>query len=252
MKTLILKIEYDGFAYSGWQKQLNSNSIQDEIEKVLSTIYQTEIKIIGAGRTDAGVHSNGQVATTDLENPDKIPLEKITKALNSYLPKDIRILGSAFSETHLNARFDAIAREYIYHISTKEQAIKRNYINYIKFPIDFEILKKSADIFIGNYDFTTFSKLNLDTKNYTCNVEISQWQEIEPMIYRYRIKANRFVYGMVRSLVGTMVDAARGKIELDNIKNCLLQKDRSLNSPLAAAKGLILENIYFADETIFI
>jgi tRNA pseudouridine38-40 synthase len=251
MKTLLLKIEYDGTNYSGWQRQLNSNSVQEEIESALSKILQKNLQITGAGRTDAGVHANGQVATLSLDFDINIPDFKITKALNSNLPKDIRISGSAIMDGEINARFDAIAREYIYNISTKDLAIKRNYISFIKYPISSDLLFKASKLFIGENDFTTFSKLNEDTKNYRCKVEISEWTQVDDIIFQYRIKANRFVYGMVRSIVGTMIDIARGKVEFEKINKFLNAKDRSLNSPLAAAKGLILEKIDFPFEIEF-
>lgn len=253
MKKLIIKIEYDGGRYGGWQRQKNNNSIQEEIENALNLISgfkpdERIVKITGAGRTDAGVHARGQVAHCDLPDQFRIPKRRICSALNSRLPEDIRISASLVRDMEFNSRFDAIAREYSYTFTQTESVFTRSYAPLVRFPIDFNLLNKCAAIFLGEHDFTTFSKHNPATHSYICNVKICEWQEYETGLFKLRIKADRFVYGMVRSLTGVMIDAARGKRTLDNIKESLDKKDRKFISPVAPAKGLILERIYYPEE----
>jgi len=244
MKTLILKIEYEGTNYAGWQRQANANSIQETIEKSFYSAVGQIINLIGAGRTDAGVHSRGMIASCSINNDFKIPEDRIPTIINAKLPGDIQILNTKIIDKKFNARFDAIAREYSYTIALTDTVFSRKYSEFIKYNLDWDKLKKSAEIFIGQHNFTTFSKNNPDTKNYVCNVEISSWYK-ENNHWIYKIKADRFVYGMVRAVVGAMIDMARGKRTIDEVKNALDLKDRKLISPLAVAKGLVLEKIYY-------
>ena len=166
MNILILKIEYDGTNYGGWQIQPNAPSIQEEIEKVLHKLNGSHIGIVGAGRTDAGVHARGQVAHAKLGTKFPVPEKKIPYVLNSKLPDDIRIVEAQIVNFDFHARFDAIAREYSYTINSNNSVFDRLFSTLIKYKIDYAKLKKSADIFVGKHDFTTFSKHNPDTKNY--------------------------------------------------------------------------------------
>ena len=245
MPTLILKIEYDGTNYGGWQIQPNAPSVQEEIEKVLSQLNGSHIGIVGAGRTDAGVHARGQVAHAKLESKFPVPENKIKFVLNSKLPADIRIVDAKIVNFDFHARFDAIAREYSYTITSQNSVFNRLYSTLINYKLDFNKLKISADIFAGKHDFTTFSKHNPDTKSYVCNVKKCNWKEVDENTWRLQIRSDRFVYGMVRSLVGAMIDVARGKRTIKEVKQALKDCDRSKVSPLAPAKGLVLEKIIY-------
>jgi tRNA pseudouridine38-40 synthase len=248
MRTLILLIEYDGGNYAGWQYQANALTIQECIENALGKIVKYPVRIIGAGRTDAGVHARGQVAHAIIPDDFPVPEEKIAIALNSNLPGDIRIGAAKIVDEDFHARFDAIAREYSYNLITKESVFSRHFRTFYKYHINTDILVKSADIFIGKHDFTTFSKFNEEYKNYTCNVEKCYWEQINQDYWILTIKSDRFVYGMVRSLVGAMLDAARGKRSIDELKNALSRCDRSLASQLAPPQGLILEWVYYPED----
>lgn len=246
--TLALLIEYDGTRYGGWQVQENSATVQGSIEKALYQISERKISIIGAGRTDAGVHAAGQVAHARLGFEFPVAKEKIAKALNANLPKDIRIIKANMLNRDFHSRFDAIAREYSYTFVTRDSVFLSHFAAVIKYKIDKQKLSEASEIFLGEHDFTTFSKFNADTPKYVCRVNKCKWTAHDQISFRLEIKADRFVYGMVRSLVGAMVDAARGKRAVSELRNALEAADRSLNSPLAAPQGLVLEKIYYPPE----
>lgn len=245
MQTLILKIEYDGQEFCGWQIQPKDRSVQAEIEKALHTLLKKEIKIIGAGRTDSGVHAMEMTASAEINFGINIPPQNLAKAINSKLPNDVYIKSAIISNNSFHARFDAQARSYKYYIHTKPSPIIRHYSTLWLFPLDEKLLFKSAEIFLTKTNFTTFSKNNPDTKNHICDVEISEWKKIDDNKYEYSIKADRFIYGMVRSIVGTMLDIARGYSNIDEVKELLLSKDRSKSSALAPAHGLFFEKAYY-------
>ncbi len=247
MPNIALLIEYDGTNYSGWQFQPNSISIQESIEKALLYLYKTKVSVISAGRTDAGVHSCGQVANFKAEN-NPIPIDKIPKAVNSLLNTDIRIINANYVSDDFNARYSAIAREYIYKLSTKYSVFERNYWHYVPFKIDIDKLFEIATVFIGSHNFTSFSKNNPDTKSYICNVEKSFWEKVDEHHYYFTIKANRFVYGMVRTIIGTMIDYARGYKSKEIIVSDLNNLSRKNISALAPASGLYLYKIYYPNE----
>jgi tRNA pseudouridine38-40 synthase len=250
MPNIALLIEYDGTNYAGWQFQPNAISIQEVIEKTLQNLYNTKVSIISAGRTDAGVHSYGQVANFKIEN-NPIPIEKIPKAINSLLNPDIRVLNANYVPDDFNARYSAIAREYIYKISTKYSVFERNYCHCVPYKIDIDKLFEIAPIFLGLHNFTSFSKNNPDTKSYICNVEKSVWEKIDDYHYYFTIKANRFVYGMVRTIIGTMIDYARGYKLKEMIVAALDNLSRNNISALAPASGLYLNKIYYPYEIFF-
>ena len=225
-------------------------AVQEVLEQALSKTFNRTMTAIGAGRTDAGVHARGQVTHSILREPSNIPDDKITKAINSNLPDDICVSDGKIVDFKFHATADAIAREYSYSVHTKPSVFLRNYSNHFKFPIDFNKLQEVADIFTGIHDFTTFSKNNADTKSYICNVEFCFWEHISDTQSILHIKADRFVYGMVRCLAGAMLDYARGARTLTELAESLEAKDRSLTSPLATPRGLVLERVSYRENVI--
>ncbi len=249
MKTVVLLIAFDGTNYSGMQNQKSAPSVQESIEDAVEQAIGYHCHVIAAGRTDAGVHARGMVAHLRVRDDWSIPEEKIRKALNARLPRDIRIRGAQWRDDDLfHARFDAIGREYSYTIMREEDPLRRLSAWQTRYSFDESILFDSATAFVGVHNFTTFSKLNEDVRSYICSVDICQWSIVEPNVYRLRIKANRFVYGMVRSLVGAMMDTARGKRTTDELRSSLAAQNRALSSPLAPACGLVFEQAYYPPE----
>lgn len=250
-RTIVFLIEYDGTNYSGWQRQKNSNSVQETIEKAIEVVTGEKIFVIAAGRTDAGVHALGQVAHSRIDDNFPIPEHKIPSAINSALPTDIRILDAIVTEIPFHATKDAIAREYSYLISLENSVFIRNYVCYLPFDFDIDILLNVGKVFIGEYDFSPFAKKNPSTKNYVCRIEKSEWIRLNDHLFCYNIKANRFVYGLVRSLVGVMLDCARGRRTITEIEETLHTGQKNFPSPLAKAKGLFLTNVYYPPEKNF-
>lgn len=244
-RRIALLVEYDGARYSGWQKQHNARSIQGELENAFAQVTGSTVEVIGSGRTDAGVHAVGQVAHTVIPEGCTIPTDKVARSVNGHLARDIRVLWASNVSERFHARFDAISREYIYTVYWGQSAFRRLYALESPNPLDIDVLQEVAELFIGEQDFTTFSKLNKETKSYVCNVDISLWQAPREDIWQYRVRADRFVYGMVRALVGAMLDVARQKRNVEDVRRALLEKDRSLSSPIAPAKGLTLHRLRY-------
>jgi tRNA pseudouridine38-40 synthase len=251
MRKIALVLEYDGTNYFGWQKQKHpeQNSIQVELERALKKVYGVPIEISASGRTDRGVHAAGQVVDYKFYNKIFVPIHKFHSIINNYLPKDIKVLSAQFVKLGFSSRFYAIAREYSYTINNRNTVFRSNFESCVDYNLDFDLLNQAAEKFLGEHDFTSFSKNNKDTKNYVCEVQKSQWIKLEKNHFRYEIKANRFVYSMVRSLVGFMIDVGRGKRSVDEIDGMFEIKHREFSSSLASPEGLILEKVYYPKDT---
>ena len=247
-ETLILRLEYDGTRYAGWQFQENARTVQEVVQNAARAIIGRHLPVVGAGRTDSGVHARGQLAHIALPAPLAIPETKLCVAFNTRLPKDVRVTGGQLLRTRFHARFDACAREYSYIMSRSDSVFCRHFRWFMPFPYDAERLFDSAATFVGKHDFTTFSKRNDDTPKYECEVEICRWKRVDTYTVKLQIKADRFVYGMVRALVGAMLEIARKRRTTDEVARALAARDRTMCSPLAAPEGLTLEKIYYPPE----
>lgn len=247
MTTLILKIEYDGTDFCGWQIQPNGRTVQEDIEKSIAKAYGQDVRLIGAGRTDSGVHAREMTASSVLDFIPRIEEAKAAQAINSMLAQDVRVNKAQYYEGKFHARFDAVAREYSYHLLRKVSVFQRKFAYNCTLPIDEEILFRSAELFLGKRDFTTFSKINPSIKNNICNVQICYWEKISADDYILHLKADHFLYGMVRSLTGAMLEAARNYKSLDGIKAALESCDRKRNSVLVPAHGLFFEKAYYPE-----
>jgi tRNA pseudouridine38-40 synthase len=237
-----LLIEYDGTRYAGWQLQNGQTTIQGEIEKALNTIFRNPVRVTGAGRTDSGVHARGQVAHFD--SPAIADTGKLTRSLNGILDRDIRILKIEPADDTFHARFSARKREYRYYLSKFPQALFRKYCWHVQFDLDLTRMNEAASLIVGLHDFKSFCRVTSDITNYTCTIEESVWYKEDRMIV-FRVQADRFLHGMVRTLVGTLTDIGRSKLKSGDILKILDARDRSMASQSAPAKGLILENIYY-------
>jgi tRNA pseudouridine38-40 synthase len=243
MRKLRLIIEYDGTRFVGWQRQENGISIQGEIERAFKEMLQEDIDVVGAGRTDAGVHARGQ--TAHLKTGSKLPTAQIMSGLNALLPDDIIVLDISEADSDFHARYSAISRQYSYQIIQIPTALMRNYSWYVKYPLDTDLLRLSAEKITGEHDFKSFCKSGSDVDNFLCNVTESWWNIDQPYL-RYTISANRFLRGMVRAVVGTMVDVARGYTPIDDFGNILNKKNRCEAGASAPAKGLTLERVLYS------
>ncbi len=269
MRNVALLIEYDGTDYSGWQIQANSGSIQETIESALSGILQEKIRVTGAGRTDAGVHAVGQVA--NFHTRSVMPLNKIGYALNSVLPEAIAIRNFAEVPHDFHSRFDAVARSYDYGIRTQKSPISRRYTAF--FPYDFSLasMNEAASYLIGKKNFRSFTKYADQQKHYICNVARAQWEittderqwklltdRVPGLLHDqdrrlqgrangmcFTIQADRFLHGMVRSIVGTLIDVGRSRITIEDFRRIVDTRDRSCASMSAPACGLFLTEISY-------
>jgi tRNA pseudouridine38-40 synthase len=249
--THVLKVEYDGTNYSGWQRQHNGMSVQHTIENALKKLSGHEITILGSGRTDAGVHARGQIA--HFKAPQEhfsVPQDKIVRAINSRLPKDVRIVGHCIPKGDFHCTRDAIYREYSYAMTRQEHVFNRQFTTFYPYPLDEHVLMSSGELFLGEHDFTSFSKYNPSTKSYVCSVSLCQWEHVRDGEFALHIGANRFVYAMVRSIVGAMLEYARGTITKDEIIALLNQPLRNATvkrAPVAEPQGLVLEQVRYPD-----
>ncbi len=205
-----LLIEYKGTDFSGWQVQPNDRTVQGDLETAVERLTGQKTTIIGAGRTDAGVHAKGMVAHCDLEPSEALPNWKIVEALNALTSEDIVIRDIRQVPDDLHARFSAESRTYRYRISRKRIALEREYFWQVPYPIDLDLLEFLWESLLGEHDFTSFSKLSDDVGHYRCNVTNVEVLSNEETIELW-ITANRFVRGMVRSLVGASVECAKGR-----------------------------------------
>ena len=224
-RNIKLVIEYDGTEYAGWQIQAEERTVQGTILDAVRNTTGKDVNLIGAGRTDAGVHALGQVANFQIDH--RLEPDRYRDALNYYLPNDIRVKESCEVEPDFHARFSAIWRRYRYFVSPERTAIYRNQRWFHPWPLEFERLTEAAKLVLGEHDFTPFCVVASRKENNTCRVDYSRWRRYGPLLM-YEIRANRFLHSMVRSLVGCMVNL--GEVHQD--KN-------SLNLTLEAFKDIM-------------
>ena len=245
MLTIIMCLEYDGTDYAGWQIQPNKKTIQGELMRAIRIATGEEYIVNGAGRTDTGVHSSGQIAHFVCQEP-KIPRHKVKLAINQKLPKNIRVKRLWFSELEFHSRFDAVMREYRYRFSRRPSVFNQRFTTFFPYKMDLELLFQSTEIFLGKNNFYTFSKSNSSSGDYICDVKKCLWQQIDDSSFELSIIADRFVYGMVRAIVGAMIDITRHKRTSEEIITALQTPTRDLASPFAPSVGLDLYRIYYA------
>ncbi len=242
MRNLKLLIEYDGTNFVGWQIQPNGRSVQGEIKKAIKEITGEDVNLIGASRTDAGVHARGQVANFKCQS--EIPTQNLKKGLNSILPDDIVIHSVEEVELNFHARYSAVEKTYRYFITQNKLAIGRNYFWFVKYELDFEKLQRCAELIRGKHDFEVFSKRGSNVKNYICDVKEARWEKQDGKLI-FSITADRFLYGMVRGLVGAMVDVARGRFDFEIFRKMISEKFKNIEIMHAPACGLILEEVKY-------
>jgi len=244
MRNIKLIIEYDGTNYSGWQRQLNAPSIQQAIEEAVLRITGEGVPVIGAGRTDSGVHARGQVA--NFFTSSSIPPERFSYALNSVLPKDIRILHSEEVPPDFHARYSAKGKRYRYSMVLRPHglAIGSQYYYHVREPLRTEPMEKAAKILIGTHDFRAFQAKGSSAKTTVRTVYRSDLIWEEPYLY-YDIQGNGFLYNMVRIIVGTLIEIGKGKFPWERMEELLKTGDRNLAGPTAPPHGLSLEEVYY-------
>ena len=240
-----ITLSYDGTRYHGWQIQPNGDSIQQRVQEALSTLLRRPIEVVGAGRTDAGVHAHMMVAHFDIPSPYNGEMEGIPYKLNRLLPQDIAVQEVKQVADDLHARFSATSRTYHYFIHTCKDPFLRDYSWQVPYKLDFELMNQAAQVLLEYSDFTSFSKVNTDTKTNLCDIKEAHWDEVAPGQWRFTITANRFLRNMVRAIVGTLVEVGRGKIGIEDVRRIIEAKDRCCAGESVPGKALFLVDIKY-------
>jgi tRNA pseudouridine38-40 synthase len=242
LRRCAFRVEYEGTAYCGFQLQPDQPTIQEAIETAFFALYRIDIRIVGSGRTDSGVHAAGQVFHADV--PENIPCHKLGKALNSHLPEDIRITGVSPVNRTFHARYDAVSRRYSYRIFNGVTVLNRRLVWQIYQPLDVPAMNHCLSFIKGEHDFTSFCLSQTETHPKICDIQSAEWQVRGPELLFF-IQANRFLHAMVRSLVGTMVDVGKGRYTVHDFENIFNKVTHGSGAVTAPARGLVLEEVIY-------
>ena len=237
-----IKLAYNGTNYHGWQYQPNASSVQETMNKAVSTILNTEINLMGAGRTDTGVHAKEMYAHFDFKKSFEI--ESVIHKLNSFLPKDITVYDIIPVPAAAHTRFDAVKRTYEYHINTFKDPFLQEQSWYFHQHLDIDLMNQAAQLLFDHTDFQCFSKVNTDVNTYDCTISEAHWsKENEKLIFT--ISANRFLRNMVRAIVGTLINIGLHKITLTDFDAIIKSKSRDKAGFSVPAHGLYLTKIEY-------
>jgi tRNA pseudouridine38-40 synthase len=237
-------LSYDGTRYHGWQIQPNGTSVEERLEWALSTLLRQKIDVVGAGRTDAGVHARMMVAHFDY--PDTgIDCDQLAYRLNRILPQDIAVARVEPVAEGMHARFSATARTYRYFIHTRKDPFCRAYSCEIHYPLDFARMNEAGRVLMEYEDFGAFCKAGADVKTTLCHVTRAEWIQTGPTDWYFEITANRFLRNMVRAVVGTMVDVGRGRLSIEDFRRVIEGKRRSDAGESMPANALFLERVEY-------
>jgi len=257
MHNIKLIIEYDGRNYSGWQIQRSptltgtgkkenkeeKKTIQGVLEKTLAKIVQEKVKVIASGRTDAGVHAKGQVANVSIKS--EIPLQKLKKAINSNLPEDIVIKKIDNVPDDFHSRFSAKSKIYRYQICQGFMScFDRFYFTYVPYKLDINLMKKEAKTLIGRHDFKSFQGSRRKAKDTVRTIKNISLRKKGRYIF-IDIEADGFLYNMVRNIIGTLIEIARGRFPAGSMRKILNAKNRTKAGPTASSKGLFLMQVKY-------
>ena len=241
LQRYFLQISYKGANYHGWQVQPNAASVQEVMERVLSTLLHESINTVGAGRTDAGVHASFFMLHFDTEKAD-INSENFIYRLNSFLPNDVAVQQIKKVKNDAHARFSAVSRTYKYYLTTEKNPFTTETVYRCKQKPDMKMMNEAAKILFEYVDFTSFSRLHTNVKTNDCKIYQAEWVEEENMLI-FKIKADRFLRNMVRAIVGTLLEVGKGKLSKDDFRRIIEKKDRKFAGTSAPAHGLFLVDI---------
>ncbi len=253
MKRVMLTVAYDGTAYNGWQLQPNAETIESVLNRCLSELTGETVEVIGASRTDSGVHALGNVAVFDTGSP--IPADKFSYALNQRLPEDIRIRGSREVAADFHPRHLESIKTYEYRICNAEFPLptKRLYAHFTYVPLDVGLMKKAAAYLVGEHDFKSFCSVDTQAKTTVRRIEeIAVWEEpaFREREIVIRVRGRGFLYNMVRIIAGTLMEVGRGQIPPEQMEEILLACDRQKAGPTAPACGLTLIGYEFLEKPV--
>lgn len=242
-----LEFSYNGKNYHGWQNQPNSVSVQEVLEKAISTLLRSKIELVGAGRTDSGVHAQQMFAHFDTEQ--KIENQLVYK-LNAFLPKDIAVSKIYKVADDAHARFDAVKRTYEYRIATEKNVFCYDSSMYLNLPLDLEKMEEATQELFRHTDFQCFSKSKTDVFTYNCKIYEAFWRKEDTLLI-FTISADRFLRNMVRAIVGTLLDVGLGKTSVSNFEKIIRSKSRNNAGASVPACGLYLKKVEY-NQSIFV
>lgn len=248
-----IQLSYDGTEYHGWQVQPNGVSVQEVLQKALSTLLHQPTEVTGAGRTDAGVHASMMVAHFDWpadhegEGCEEMPLDctQLTYKLNRLLPPDVAVQAVRPVGPEMHARFSATRRTYHYYIHTRKDPFLRGYSWQVNVPLDFALMNEAAQVLLEYSDFTSFSKTGTDVKTNICQLTEARWEQLKPGEWRFTVSANRFLRNMVRAIVGTLVEVGRHRMTISQMRHAIEAKDRQRAGESVPGHALYLTNIEY-------
>ncbi|MCR4403436.1 MAG: tRNA pseudouridine(38-40) synthase TruA [Firmicutes bacterium] len=247
MRNVKLILEYDGTAYCGFQRQDGLRTIQAELERAAAVIIKAPVSVVGAGRTDAGVHARGQVV--NFRTGARMPVERFVPALNSVLPADIRVLSAEEVPWEFHARYDARGKTYEYTLDTRAvpSVFLRNYAYHVPLDLDLEAMSEASRHIVGRHDFRSFAASGGGAKTFTREVRRCSL-ESEGGLVRLTVEADGFLYNMVRIIVGTLLLVGAGKLSPADVERIRDARDRRLAGPTAPAKGLCLVQVDYGGD----
>lgn len=243
MQRYFIYLKYDGTAYHGWQIQPNARSVQEVLQHSLSTLMREDIQIVGAGRTDTGVHA--RMMTAHFETAEDVDCKQLVYKLNRLLPRDISVDNAFPVDRDMHARFSARTRTYHYYVHQRKDAFLRHYSCELTYPLDFDKMNEAAAILLDYKDFAAFCKSNTDVKTTLCEVAEARWIRDGEYSWHFVITANRFLRNMVRAVVGTLVDVGRGRLDIDGFREIVEGKSRSGAGESMPGNALFLEKITY-------
>lgn len=241
-RNIRLVLEYDGTAFSGWQVQPGRRTVQGVLEERLAELLKEKVSVTGSGRTDAGVHALGQ--TANFKSGKGVPLKAFRQGLNRLLPRDVAVLDAREVPPGFHARFDARRRLYRYQIVTVRSPVRERYAWFARHTLDFGILERVCKRIVGKHDFTSFSSAQAEVENFMVDVKRTGWRKGKDTL-TFEIEADRFLHNMVRILVGTMADMARGRMAPESFPDILAARDRKRAGRTAPPQGLFLVRVVY-------
>ena len=246
-RRYFLYCSYNGAAYCGWQVQPNGLAVQEVLQHALRTVLRDpRLEVVGAGRTDAGVHARLMVAHFDADLDGRPWTDWLAK-WNSLLPADVAVHDVRPVRADAHARFDAMARRYEYHVVLRKDVFRTGLAARLYRAPDFERMNEAARLLLGRHDFTSFSKLHTDVKTNICTVTHAEWTQRDGE-WVFTIEADRFLRNMVRAVVGTLLEVGRGRMPVDGFARVIEARDRCRAGTSAPAQGLYLVDVRYPDE----
>jgi tRNA pseudouridine38-40 synthase len=244
MPTYFLALAYKGTRFAGFQIQDNAITIQGQVERAMATFLREKVQLTGSSRTDAGVHANRNFFHFSIDRQLK---DEFVYHINAILPPDIAITGIYLVPEGSHSRFDAIGRRYKYHIYKSKNPFLDDRSWYYPYPMELADLNQAASSLLGLHDFTSFAKRRTQVYTHMCTISVCQWHETEDG-WVFTVEGNRFLRGMVRALVGTMVKVGRHKMSFESFQNVLLSKDSAMADFSAPGHGLFLDDVIYHSE----